>query len=146
MNSKIKKINLNHSFIFFLFCNVFSVLVFKFTNLNVSNLFCLLLILTIGVSHGALDHLKGKKLLTILNIKKFYIFYLIYILMALSVILIWTIVPAITLIVFLAVASFHFGKEDTQFLINKNSNIISILYFFRGLLIIIKKSITHINY
>ncbi len=137
MNSQIKKINLNHSFIFFLFCNVFSVLIFKFTNLNISTLFCLLLILTIGVSHGALDHLKGKKLLTILNIKKFYIFYLIYILMALSVILIWTIVPAITLIVFLAVASFHFGKEDTQFLINKNSNLISILYFFRGILIII---------
>ena len=137
MNSQIKKINLNHSFIFFLFCNVFSVVVFKFTNLNISTLFCFLLILTIGVSHGALDHLKGKKLLTILNIKKFYIFYLIYILLALSVILVWTIVPAITLIVFLAVASFHFGKEDTQFLINKNSNLISILYFFRGLLIII---------
>ncbi len=137
MNSQIKKINLNHSFIFFLFCNIFSVIVFKFTNLDISTLFCLLLILTIGVSHGALDHLKGKKLLTILNIKKFYIFYLIYILMALSVILIWTIVPAITLIVFLAVASFHFGKEDTQFLINKSSNLTSILYFFRGLLIII---------
>ena len=137
MNSQIKKINLNHSFIFFLFCNIFSVVIFKFTNLNISTLFCLLLILTIGVSHGALDHLKGKKLLTILNIKKFYIFYLIYILIALSVILIWTIVPAITLIVFLGVASFHFGKEDTQFLINKSSNLISILYFFRGLLIII---------
>ncbi len=137
MNSQIKKINLNHSFIFFLFCNVFSVIVFKFTNLDISTLFCFLLILTIGVSHGALDHLKGKKLLAILNIKKFYIFYLIYILLALSVILVWTIVPAITLIVFLAVASFHFGKEDTQFLINKNSNLISILYFFRGILIII---------
>ena len=137
MNSQIKKINLNHSFIFFLFCNVFSVLVFKFTNLNISNLFCLLLILTIGVSHGALDHLKGKKLISILNIKKFYIFYLIYSLMALSVIFIWTIVPAITLIVFLSIASFHFGKEDTQFLINKNSNLTSILYFFRGLLVIV---------
>ena len=137
MNSQIKKINLNHSFIFFLFCNIFSVIVFKFSNLNISTLFCLLLILTIGVSHGALDHLKGKKLLSILNIKKFYIFYLIYTLMSLSVILIWTIVPAITLIVFLAVASFHFGKEDTQFLINKNSNLTSLLYFFRGLLVII---------
>ena len=137
MNSQIKKINLNHSFIFFLFCNIFSVIVFKFTNLNISTLFCLLLILTIGVSHGALDHLKGKKLLSILNIKKFYIFYLIYSLMALSVIFIWTIVPAITLIIFLAVASFHFGKEDTQFLINKNSNLTSILYFFRGLLVIV---------
>ena len=137
MNTKIKKINLNHSFIFFLFCNIFSVIVFKFSNLNISTLFCLLLILTIGVSHGALDHLKGKKLISILNIKKFYIFYLIYSLMALSVIFIWTIVPAITLIVFLAVASFHFGKEDTQFLINKNSNLTSILYFFRGLLVIV---------
>ena len=137
MNSQIKKINLNHSFIFFLFCNIFSVIVFKFTNLDISTLFCFLLILTIGVSHGALDHLKGKKLLTILNIKKFYIFYLIYILLALSVILVWTIVPAITLIVFLGVASFHFGKEDTQFLINKSSKLISILYLFRGLLIII---------
>ncbi len=137
MNSHIKKINLNHSFIFFLFCNLYSVIAFKFTNLDVSTLFCLLLILTIGVSHGALDHLKGKKLLAILNIKKIYIFYLIYILMALSVILMWAIVPATTLIVFLAVASFHFGKEDTQFLINKNSTLISILYFFRGLLIII---------
>ena len=115
--SQIKRINLNHSFIFFLFCNIFSVIVFKFSNLNISTLFCLLLILTIGVSHGALDHLKGKKLLSILNIKKFYIFYLIYTLMSLSVILIWTIVPAISLIVFLAFASFHFGKEDTQFLI-----------------------------
>ena len=47
------------------------------------------------------------------------------------------IVPAITLIVFLSVASFHFGKEDTQFLINKNSNLTSILYFFRGLLVIV---------
>ena len=104
MNSQIKKINLNHSFIFFLFCNIFSIVIFKFSNLNISTLICLLLILIIGVSHGALDHLKGKKLLTILNIEKTYIFYLSYILIALSVILIWTILPAITLIIFLAVA------------------------------------------
>ncbi len=137
MSTQIKKINLNHSFIFFLFCNIFSVIVFKFSNLNISTMICLLLILIIGVSHGALDHLKGKKLLSILNIKKFYIFYLIYTLVSLSVILIWTIVPAITLIIFLAVASFHFGKEDTQFLINKNTKLTPILYFFRGLLVII---------
>ena len=68
MISQIKKINLNHSLIFFLFCNIFSIVIFKFSNLNISTLICLLLILIIGVSHGALDHLKGKKLLTILNI------------------------------------------------------------------------------
>ena len=145
MNSQIKKINLNHSFIFFLFCNIFSVVIFKFTNLNISYLFCLLLILTIGVSHGALDHLKGKKLLTILNIKKFYIFYLIYILMALSVILIWTIVPAITLIVFLGVASFHFGKEDTQFLIIENSSLNQLLFFLKGSLIIFAPMYFHFD-
>ncbi len=137
MNSRIKKINLNHSFIFFLFCNIFSIVIFKFSNLNISTLICLLLILIIGVSHGALDHLKGKKLLTILNIKKSYIFYLFYMLIATSVILIWSIFPSITLIIFLVVASFHFGKEDTQFLINESSNLIPIVYFFRGLLVII---------
>ena len=77
MTIEVKKINLNHSFIFFLFCNIFSVIIFKYSSLNISSLFCLLLILTIGVSHGALDHLKGKKLFAILNIKKFYFFYLI---------------------------------------------------------------------
>ncbi len=138
MNSQIKKINLNHSFIFFLFCNVFSVVVFKFTNLNISTLFCFLLILTIGVSHGALDHLKGKKLLTILNIKKFYIFlFNLYIIGSLSDIGMDNCASYYFNSFFLAVASFHFGKEDTQFLINKNSNLISILYFFRGILIII---------
>ena len=137
MSNKIKKINLNHSFIFFLFCNIFSVIIFKFNNLNISNLLCLLLILTIGVSHGALDYIKGKKLLVILNIKKFYIFYLIYTLIAFLVIVIWTIFPTITLIIFLAVASYHFGKEDTQFLINKSSSLTPILYFFRGFFVII---------
>ena len=136
MTIEVKKINLNHSFIFFLFCNIFSVIIFKYSSLNISSLFCLLLILTIGVSHGALDHLKGKKLFAILNIKKFYFFYLIYLLITLSVILIWTIVPTITLIIFLAIASHHFGKEDTQFLMNKTSRLNQILYFFKGLLVI----------
>ena len=137
MNNQIKKINLYHSLIFFLFCNIFSVTIFKLSNLNISTLFCLLLILIIGVSHGALDDIKGKKLLTILNIKKFYIFYLIYLTISLSVILIWIIVPPITLIIFLTIASFHFGKEDTNFLINKSSNLTPILYFLRGLLVIV---------
>ena len=137
MNNQIKKINLYHSLIFFLFCNIFSVTIFKLSNLNISTLFCLLLILIIGISHGALDDVKGKKLLTILNIKKFYIFYLIYLTISLSVILIWIIVPPITLIIFLTIASFHFGKEDTNFLINKSSNLTPILYFLRGLLVIV---------
>ena len=66
MTNKIKKINLNHSFIFFFVVNLFCILLFKF-NLNISSILCLLLILIIGVSHGSLDHVKGKKLLRVFN-------------------------------------------------------------------------------
>ena len=137
MSNKIKKINLNHSFIFFFVVNLFCILLFKFNNLNISSILCLLLILIIGVSHGSLDHIKGKKLLKLFNIKSNYIFYITYILISAIVILAWTLLPSITLIVFLMIASYHFGKEDTQFLINDRSYFTQILYFFKGFLIIL---------
>ena len=56
MNSQIKKINLKHSFIFFLFCNVCSIITFKISYIVISPLICLFLILSIGVSHGSLDN------------------------------------------------------------------------------------------
>ena len=137
MNNKIKKINLNHSFIFFFFVNIFCILLFKFNNLNISSILCLLLILIIGVSHGSLDYMKGKKLIRLFNLKSTYIFYVTYILISAIVILAWILLPSITLIVFLIIASYHFGKEDTQFLINEKSYFTQILYFFKGFLIIL---------
>jgi Brp/Blh family beta-carotene 15,15'-monooxygenase len=137
MNNKIKKINLNHSFIFFFFANIFCILLFKFNNFNISSILCLLLILIIGVSHGSLDHIKGKKLLKLFNIKSNYIFYIAYILISALVIVTWILFPSITLIVFLIIASYHFGKEDTQFLINDRSYFTQVLYFFKGFLIIL---------
>ena len=145
MNNEIKKTNLNHSFIFFLFSYIFSLIIFKFNNLNISPLICLLLILTIGVSHGSLDHVKGKKLFNILNIKKISIFYFLYTLMAISVIIIWIIIPSVSLMIFLLVASFHFGKEDTQFLISENSYFNQLLFFLKGLLIILAPMFFHFN-
>ncbi len=137
MSNKIKKINLNHSFIFFFVVNIFCILVFKFNNLDISPILCLFLILIIGVSHGALDHIKGKKLLILFNIKSTYIFYIIYILISAIVVVIWVLSPSMTLILFLIIASYHFGKEDTQFLINDRSYLSQILYFFKGFLIIL---------
>ena len=137
MINKIKKINLNHSFIFFFVVNLFCILLFNFNNLNISSILCLLLILIMGVSHGSLDHTKGKKLLRLYNIKSTYIFYITYILIAAIVILTWILLPSITLIFFLMIASYHFGKEDTQFLINNRSYFTQILYFFKGFLIIL---------
>ena len=137
MNDKIKKINLNHSFIFFFVVNIFCIFILKYSNLNVSTILCLLLILIIGVSHGSLDHIKGQKLLELFNLKSIYIFYITYILISGVVIATWMQLPSITLIIFLIIASYHFGKEDTQFLINNRSYFTQMLYFFKGFLIIL---------
>ena len=145
MNNQIKKINFNHSFIFFLFCNIFSLIIFKINNFTISPLVCLFLILSIGISHGSLDHLKGRRLLKILEINNIFIFYLAYILIAIAIIILWIIIPLISLIVFLLVASFHFGKEDTQFLIVKNSYFNQLLFFFKGTLIILAPMYFHFD-
>ena len=136
MSNRIKKINFNHSFVFFLLCNIFTLITFKFNILTVSPIICLFLILSIGISHGSLDNIKGKKLFQILGFNNFLFFYLSYILIALFVIILWIIIPYISLIIFLIVASYHFGKEDTLFLISENSNYNQLLFFLKGSLIV----------
>jgi len=136
MSNKIKKINLIHSFVFFFFANIFCFSMFKF-NLIIPSILCFLLILIVGVSHGSLDHLKGKKLIKLFNIKSTYIFYITYILISAAVVVTWILLPSITLIIFLIIASYHFGKEDTHFLINNRSYFTQLLYFFKGFLIIL---------
>ena len=143
MNNQIKKINLKHSFIFFLFCNIFSVVFFKFSNFNISSIICFVLILIIGISHGSLDHEKGKKIFKIFNIKNISYFYLFYVLISIFVIILCSIAPSISLVIFLVVASYHFGKEDTQFLINKISYFDQILFFFKGSLIVLAPMFFH---
>ena len=137
MTIQIKKINFKHSFIFFLFCNVVSLPFIKAYNLSISPLVCLLLILIIGVSHGSLDHIKGRKLLKILKINNIITFYTSYFLLVLTIIILWVILPTVVLIAFLIVASFHFGKEDTQFLIDNNSYLNQFLFFLKGSLVIL---------
>ena len=136
MNNRSKKINFNHSFIFFLVCNIFSLIAFKFNTLTISPFICLLLILSIGISHGSLDNVKGRKLFQIFEIKKFYIFYFAYIFIAIMVIILWILIPYVSLIIFLMVASYHFGKEDTQFLIVENSYYNQFLFLLKGCLIV----------
>jgi len=145
MNNKIKKINLNHSFIFFLLCNAFSILTLKISYFTISPLICLLLILSIGISHGSLDNEKGRKLFHFFGIKNFFIFYLSYILISLIIIILWIILPTISLVIFLIIASYHFGKEDTQFLIIKRSNFNQLLFFLKGTLIILAPIYFHFD-
>ena len=145
MNNQIKRLNLKHSFIFFLFCNFFSLITLKISDFTISPLICLFLILSIGVSHGSLDNIKGKKLFEIFGINNFFIFYLLYIFIALTVIILWVIVPYISLIIFLTIASYHFGKEDTQFLIIENLYSNQLLFFLKGSLIIFAPMYFHFD-
>jgi len=143
MHSLINKINFYHSVIFFLFSCFIALIVNQFENLIISPVVCLFLILTIGISHGALDNQKGKKISQLYNIKKSYLFYLIYSLIGISIIIFWLFFPTVSLILFLVVASYHFGKEDTEFLINNKNVSNLILYFLKGSLIIIAPLMFH---
>ena len=113
-------------------------------NNNTTNLICFFLIATIGVSHGSLDNYKGKKLLKFYSLKNSIIFYLSYILVAILIILLWKILPTVTLFTFLIIATYHFGKEDSLEKVRK-SNFKLLYYFSRGSIIIFAPLAFHAN-
>ena len=135
------KINYYHSLIFFNFCIFLSA--FDYLRNNSLLLVSLLLILSIGISHGSLDHIKGKKLLKILGFKSSIVFYFGYIFVGSTTIIIWLLFPKLLLFLFLLIAAFHFGKEDSEFL-NKRKNF-ELIYFFKGSLIIVAPLLFHKN-
>ncbi len=125
-----KKINFKHSIIFFNFCILISPLYFM---LNFEPIvFCLFLILILGISHGALDNIKGSKLLKLFGYKNTIFFYFVYIFVSLLIIIFWLIFPNTVLLLFLIVAAYHFGKEDTVFPFKKKYFISEFLFFLKG--------------
>ena len=129
------KINYIHSSVFF----IFSIFISAFDYFRSNNFiyFCFFLILVLGISHGSLDHIKGKKLLKIYKIENVSFFYFSYILIGLGIIFIWILFPYFLLLLFLVVASYHFGKEDSDFLSIKNYKNNFILKTLKGSVIII---------
>jgi len=115
--------------------------IFAFINFTLDleyiSIICFFLISTIGVSHGALDHEKGKKIIRLFKLKKIELFYSAYVSLSLIIILLWSIAPIITLIIFLIVASYHFGKEDSVFGKIKYNHFSNILFFFKGSIIVL---------
>ena len=130
-----EKINFKHSVIFFNFCILISpfYLVLNFEPI----ILCLFLILILGISHGALDNIKGKKLLKLFGYKSTISFYFAYILISFLIIIFWMIFPNIVLFLFLIVASYHFGKEDTVFSFKKRFLISECLFFLKGSSVIV---------
>ena len=128
-------INFKHSIIFFSFCILISPF---YIMLNYEPIIlCLFLILILGISHGSLDNIKGKKLLKLFNYKSEYLFYLTYLTISLLIIILWIMFPNTVLMLFLIVAAYHFGKEDTVFTFKKSFLISEGLFFFKGSTVII---------
>ena len=142
------KLNRQYSIIIFFFniLVIFSVSKFlEIKNITIpyKAVICFFLISIIGVSHGALDHIKGSQLMKIYKVKNKLYFYLVYIFLSLLVILCWTILPLFTLIIFLLVASYHFGKEDSSVGLINNRRFKNILYLFKGSLIVVAPLFFH---
>ena len=135
-------LNKNHTLFIFFLSIFFYFFNLKF-NFEIIPILCFFLIATIGVSHGALDNQKGKVLLKIMNLKRIEIFYLIYVFFSLLIILFWIVLPTIMLIIFLLVASYHFGKEDSVFENRLNIKFFSFFLLAKGLLIILAPLIFH---
>ena len=130
-----KAINFKHSIIFFNLCILISPF---YLMLNYEPIIlCLFTILIIGISHGSLDNIKGKKLLKLFGYNSGLIFYSIYLIISHSIIIFWLMLPDTTLLLFLIVAAFHFGKEDTVFAFKRKFFISEILFFLKGSSVII---------
>ena len=131
----LKKIDFFHSLIFFNICIFLTSINFiKDKNFLIT---CLLLIMSIGISHGSLDNWKGEKLLKILKIKELEKFYFFYISLSIFIIFLWILLPNFLLAIFLLVASYHFGKEDTTFKLDIVGIKKDVLFIFKGLSIIV---------
>ena len=142
------KINKEYS-LFLFFFNMFvlftvsEVLETKEIIVPYKTIICFFLISIIGVSHGSLDHIKGYKLMKFYKINNRYLFYPIYIFCCLLVIFFWKMFPFISLILFLLVASYHFGKEDSCVGSIVKKKFISIFYLLKGSLVVIAPLLFH---
>ena len=142
------KINKEYS-LFLFFFNIFilftvsEVLESKEIEIPFKNIICFFLISIIGVSHGALDHIKGYKLMEVYKINNKYLFYPVYIFCCLLVIFFWIIFPSVTLILFLLVASYHFGKEDSCVGSIVKKKFINLFYLFKGSVVVVAPLFFH---
>ena len=127
---------LSHGSCYFFF---FSFSLFWWTG-NINSLFtvpvCFFLILTIGISHGSLDHIKGREVLNFYNMNNIFIFYISYIIISIFILIFWFLLPTMTLSIFLLVASYHFGKEDSEIMKSIESILLKFIFFIKGSLII----------
>ena len=121
-----------NSFTFIYIIGVFIILnLFQgFTNISLENqlIYSSILILLIGIPHGAIDHVLFFKKRKMSQLK----FYSIYLGLSFLFVILWHILPVISLILFLLISAFHFGESQFADIFFKKS-LRFIFYFFWGL-------------
>jgi lycopene beta-cyclase len=102
--------NLTAVYFAFVF-TIFSLVLYALNLEVLVSLILLLAFLSIGLSHGALDHLTENKIKS----KKSLVKYILTYLLKASVLgLIWFILPDLALLVFIVFSAWHFGQADFQ--------------------------------
>ena len=144
------KINKQYSLFLFFFCILIITSVSEFLDrkeivVPFQTILCFFLISIVGISHGALDHVKGYNLMKIYKIQNRFLFFPIYIIIALSIIILWILFPLLTLSSFLVIASYHFGKEDCYVGKIFEIRFKNLLYFLKGSLVILAPLSFHKN-
>ena len=121
-----------NSFTFIYIIGVFIILnLFQgFTNISLENqlIYSSILILLLGIPHGAIDHVLFFKKRKMSQLK----FYSIYLGLSFLFVILWHILPVTSLILFLLISAFHFGESQFADIFFKKS-LRFIFYFFWGL-------------
>ena len=101
-----------NSFTFIYIIGVFIILnLFQgFTNISLENqlIYSSIFILLLGIPHGAIDHVLFFKKRKMSQTK----FYSIYLGLSFLFVILWHILPVISLILFLLISAFHFGESQ----------------------------------
>ncbi len=121
-----------NSFTFIYIIGIFIILnLFQgFTDISLENqlIYSSILILLLGIPHGAIDHVLFFKKRKMSQLK----FYSIYLGLSLLFVILWHILPVTSLILFLLISAFHFGESQFADIFFKKS-LRYIFYFFWGL-------------
>lgn len=121
-----------NSFTFIYIIGVFIILnLFQgFTNISLENqlIYSSILILLLGIPHGAIDHVLFFKKRKMSQLK----FYSLYLGLSFLFVILWHIFPVTSLILFLLISAFHFGESQFADIFFKKS-LRFIFYFFWGL-------------
>lgn len=103
-------------------------------------------IISVGISHGAIDHIISSALFNLsYSFRDQIYFYFYYFAMMLIMIFFWLISPPIALLLFLAISIYHFGEADLEYL-NLSKKIKYPLYISRGCMIFGLIIFAHIHY